>query len=134
MANTSQLRGRFTRMMFLLLVLFGVARPVHAQLNFDVFIGHGLGISDSTVTEASWFPVTYEIQNDDPSFQADASGDDPERDIRLMEKVRAGESSSEKVGNCGKAPLPRFAGEDQRLAAAAARYRCDPGPRVGVGL
>ena len=29
--------------------------------------------------------------NDDPSFQADASGDDPERDIRLMEKVRAGD-------------------------------------------
>ena len=29
--------------------------------------------------------------NDDPSFQADASGDDPERDIRLMEKVRGGD-------------------------------------------
>ena len=29
--------------------------------------------------------------NDEPSFQADASGDDPERDIRLMEKVRAGD-------------------------------------------
>ena len=29
--------------------------------------------------------------NDDPSFQADASGDDAERDIRLMEKVRAGD-------------------------------------------
>ncbi|MEO6740516.1 MAG: sigma-70 family RNA polymerase sigma factor [Chthoniobacteraceae bacterium] len=29
--------------------------------------------------------------NDEPSFQADASGDDPERDIRLMEKVRGGD-------------------------------------------
>ena len=29
--------------------------------------------------------------NDEPSFQADASSDDPERDIRLMEKVRAGD-------------------------------------------
>ncbi len=29
--------------------------------------------------------------NDEPTFQADASGDDPERDIRLMEKVRAGD-------------------------------------------
>jgi RNA polymerase sigma-70 factor (ECF subfamily) len=29
--------------------------------------------------------------NDEPSFQADASGDDPERDIRLMEKVKAGD-------------------------------------------
>jgi RNA polymerase sigma-70 factor, ECF subfamily len=32
--------------------------------------------------------------NDDPSFQADASGDDPERDIRLMEKVRAGDAEA----------------------------------------
>ena len=32
--------------------------------------------------------------NDDPSFQADASGDDPERDIRLMEKVRAGDAAA----------------------------------------
>ena len=29
--------------------------------------------------------------NDEPSFQADASGDNPERDIRLMEKVRDGD-------------------------------------------
>jgi RNA polymerase sigma-70 factor (ECF subfamily) len=29
--------------------------------------------------------------NDDPSFQADASGDDPERDLRLMERVKAGD-------------------------------------------
>ena len=32
--------------------------------------------------------------NDDPSLQADASGDDPERDIRLMEKVRAGDEAA----------------------------------------
>ena len=32
--------------------------------------------------------------NDDPSFQADASGDDPERDIRLMERVRAGDTDA----------------------------------------
>src|SRR5258708_6175082 len=70
MANTSQLRGRFTLMMFLLLVLLGAAAPLRAQLNFDVFIGHGLGISDSTVTEASWFPATCEIKNDGRSFHA----------------------------------------------------------------
>jgi RNA polymerase sigma-70 factor (ECF subfamily) len=29
--------------------------------------------------------------NDDPSFQADASGDDPEHDLRLMAKVKAGD-------------------------------------------
>lgn len=32
--------------------------------------------------------------NEDPSFQADASGDDPERDIRLMEKVRTGDADA----------------------------------------
>ena len=32
--------------------------------------------------------------NDDPSFQADASGDDPERDIQLMEKVRSGDAEA----------------------------------------
>ncbi len=32
--------------------------------------------------------------NDDPSIQADASGDDPERDIRLMEKVRSGDAEA----------------------------------------
>jgi RNA polymerase sigma-70 factor (ECF subfamily) len=29
--------------------------------------------------------------NDEPSFQADATGDDPERDLRLMQKVRNGD-------------------------------------------
>ena len=29
--------------------------------------------------------------NDDPSFQADASGDDPARDIRLMERIKTGD-------------------------------------------
>ncbi len=32
--------------------------------------------------------------NDEPTFQADASGDDPERDIRLMERVRAGDTDA----------------------------------------
>ena len=41
-----------------------------AQLNFDVFVGHGLGLSDSTAAEASYFPVTCEIQNDGPGFNA----------------------------------------------------------------
>ena len=29
--------------------------------------------------------------NDDPSFQAEASGDDPARDIRLMERIKTGD-------------------------------------------
>ncbi len=70
MANTSQLRGRFTLTLILWLVLLGGVARLPAQLNFDVFVGHGLGLSDSTVAEASWFPVTCEIQNDGPSFQA----------------------------------------------------------------
>ncbi len=32
--------------------------------------------------------------NDDPSFHAAVSGDDPERDIRLMEKVRGGDTEA----------------------------------------
>ena len=44
--------------------------PLRAQLVFDVFVGHGLGLADSTVTEANWFPVTCEIQNDGPGFNA----------------------------------------------------------------
>src|SRR4026209_1095879 len=51
-----------------LAALLMFAGRLHAQINFDVFVGHGLGISDSTVAEASWFPVTCEIQNDGPPF------------------------------------------------------------------
>lgn len=49
-----------------LLVTFGT--PLRAQIIFDVFVGHGLGVADSTVAESAWFPVTCEIQNDGPSF------------------------------------------------------------------
>ncbi len=51
-------------------VLLALAAHCPAQLNFDVFAGHGLGLADSTVAEASWFPVTCEIQNDGPGFNA----------------------------------------------------------------
>jgi hypothetical protein len=52
------------------MALLALGCVVRAQINFDVFVGHGLGISDSTVAEASWFPVTCEIQNEGPSFNA----------------------------------------------------------------
>ncbi len=39
--------------------------PVQGALRFDVFIGY-----DGTVPEASWFPVTCEIYNDEGSFNA----------------------------------------------------------------
>ncbi len=74
MANTSQSAARrlFCASRFSLgfAALLALAAPLRAQLNFDVFVGHGLGLADSTVTEASWFPVTCEIQNDGPSFNA----------------------------------------------------------------
>ena len=72
MANTSQLGARGSLLRSGLFILLGLllATPVRAQLIFDVFVGHGLGVADSTVTEGSWFPVTCEIQNDGPSFNA----------------------------------------------------------------
>ncbi len=74
MANTSQSAAlKFlscARVLFGLAALLISARTLHAQLIFDVFAGHGLGVADSTVAEASWFPVTVEIQNDGPSFNA----------------------------------------------------------------
>jgi len=74
MANTSQRapRGllRLNHFLLVALALVATTLPLRAQLNFDVFIGHGLGLADSTVAEAAWFPVTCEVQNDGPSFNA----------------------------------------------------------------
>jgi hypothetical protein len=74
MVNTSQppakVLFRFARLPLSFIALFLCAGALHAQINFDVFVGHGLGISDSSVAEASWFPVTCEIQNEGPSFNA----------------------------------------------------------------
>jgi hypothetical protein len=39
--------------------------PVHAAVRFDMFVGY-----DGIVPQASWFPVTFEVQNDGPSFVA----------------------------------------------------------------
>ena len=70
MGNTSQsVSKNLSRMVPLaiwLAALLACAAPVRAQLIFDVFVGHGLGLADSTVAEGSWFPVTCEIQNDGP--------------------------------------------------------------------
>ena len=74
MANTSQFAARKffhrTKLFLGLLSLLALPASASAQLIFDVFAGHGLGLADSTVMEASWFPVTCEIQNDGPSFNA----------------------------------------------------------------
>ena len=45
------------------LLAFAPLSPAGAAVRFDVFIGH-----DGIVPEASWFPVTFEIYNDGPSF------------------------------------------------------------------
>src|SRR4051794_30976511 len=39
-----------------------------AEVIFDVFVGYGLGASDGAVAEASFFPVTVEVQNNGPGF------------------------------------------------------------------
>ena len=74
MANTSQFAFPRNRHSFSLrcwvAVLLACGSSLQAQINFDVFVGHGLGLSDSAVAEASWFPVTCEIQNDGPGFNA----------------------------------------------------------------
>lgn len=43
----------------------GVHLPAWGALQFDVFLGY-----DGIVPEASWFPVTCEVHNDGPSFNA----------------------------------------------------------------
>src|SRR5215467_11092945 len=50
--------------LFLLQCLLLVA-PAQGAVRFDVFIGY-----DGVIPEASWFPVTCEVQNDGPSFNA----------------------------------------------------------------
>ena len=67
--SPSLFRG-FSRALGLVVLglMFLGAAGARAQLIFDVFVGHGLGAADSAVAEASWFPVTCEIQNDGPPF------------------------------------------------------------------
>jgi hypothetical protein len=67
MAITAQSAAR---VLACFIAVFAGIIPACGQVNFDVFVGHGLGLADSTVAEASWFPVTCEIQNDGPSFNA----------------------------------------------------------------
>ena len=45
------------------LLLFGLLSSAGAAVRFDAFVGH-----DGIVPEASWFPVTFEVYNDGPSF------------------------------------------------------------------
>jgi hypothetical protein len=70
MAITSQFAARKLSARFSLVfaALLCLTAPLRAQVIFDAFVGHGLGLSDSTVAEAAWFPVTCEIQNDGPGF------------------------------------------------------------------
>lgn len=72
MANTPQSLALTwpARLLLAMVALLASTAVLRAQVNFDVFVGHGLGVADSTVAEASWFPVTCEIQNDGPSFNA----------------------------------------------------------------
>ena len=49
--------------MVIMLLLFSAALCARAAIQFDVFVGY-----DSLVPEAAWFPVTFEIRNDGPTF------------------------------------------------------------------
>src|SRR6266852_791938 len=51
------------RAFLLSLLLLASATPVRAAVRFDVFLGY-----DGILPEASWFPVSFEVQNDGPSF------------------------------------------------------------------
>jgi hypothetical protein len=55
---------------WLVLAFLLIPLAVRAEVIFDVFIGHGLGVSDGVVTEGGWFPVTCEVQNNGPGFNA----------------------------------------------------------------
>jgi hypothetical protein len=72
MATNSHSGGSLKSPRFAVLLVWLVAATLslRAQVNFDVFVGHGMGLSDSAVKEGAWFPVTCEIQNDGPSFNA----------------------------------------------------------------
>ena len=56
-------------MLWLLFILIALAWPARADLQFDVFVGYGMGANDGAVAEASWVPVTCEIFNDGPGFE-----------------------------------------------------------------
>ncbi len=47
-----------------------LAASARAEVVFDVFVGYGLGASDGVVAEAGWFPVTCQVQNNGPGFNA----------------------------------------------------------------
>ncbi len=62
---------RWTRLVPALLC-FGLAASARAALQFDVFVGYGgqPNGTDGIVREAGWFPVSVEVQNDGPPFNA----------------------------------------------------------------
>ncbi|HMJ89790.1 MAG TPA: hypothetical protein VK530_08235 [Candidatus Acidoferrum sp.] len=51
-----------------LFAFFLCSLHARAEIIFDVFVGYGLGASDGVVAEASFFPVTVEVQNNGPGF------------------------------------------------------------------
>jgi hypothetical protein len=51
-------------------IVLSWAAAARCDVIFDVFVGYGLGVSDSAVADASWFPITCEIQNNGPGFNA----------------------------------------------------------------
>jgi hypothetical protein len=67
-ALKSRHRGRGVGTVCLLALLLGWAPAAWAELQFDVFVGYGLGANEGAVAEGGWFPVFCEIYNDGPAF------------------------------------------------------------------
>src|SRR4051794_6060600 len=52
-------------MLALVVLLAWALAPARAAIQFDVFAGY-----EGTIHEAGWFPITCEVFNDGPSFNA----------------------------------------------------------------
>jgi hypothetical protein len=49
--------------------LLGVVITARADLQFDAFVGYGLGANEGVAAEGSWFPITFEVYNSGPGFE-----------------------------------------------------------------
>jgi hypothetical protein len=66
---TSVARLRWQRWCIALALAFSCF-AARAEVIFDVFVGYGLGASDGVVVQGAWLPVTCEVFNNGPAFNA----------------------------------------------------------------
>lgn len=107
----SRLR-RLRPLLGVLLLMLGCC-AARAEVIFDVFVGYGLGVSDGCVAEASWYPVTCEVQNNGPGFNGVVeivSGQGARRAVRLELPT----------GTKKRLTIPIYCGQRSRVAVDAA--------------